>query len=327
MSSSVLITGGAGYIGSHIVYELLDHGYRDLVVVDDLSASRTGLLPPEVDFYQQTILDTDGLIAVIKKHDVKTIIHMAAFLKVEESVRAPLKYYQNNVDGTRSVLAACMAGDVRKLIFSSTGAVYASSEKKLTEAARLEPASPYGHSKLMAEQVIRDGVASSHLQAVILRYFNVPGADPKGRTGQQGTSGTHLIANACQAAAGDMPQFNLFGTDYDTADGTCIRDYIHVSDLAAIHRLVLEQDFAARCPVFNCGYGAGFSVRQVIERFKSVTGTDFPVLTAPRRPGDLAQIVADPAALMAQTGWQPTYHDLDLIIRTAWDWYRRERAR
>lgn len=322
----VLITGGAGYIGSHMVYNLCDNGY-DVIVLDDLSNSRTDLLPPEVTFYQQNVLDTEGLKTVIQKHGIETIIHMAAFLSVEESVAQPLKYYRNNVEGTRSLLQACLDCGVKKLIFSSTGATYASSENPLHETDLSQPSSPYGRSKLMAEQLIRDTVAVSDLKAVILRYFNVAGADPMGRTGQQGTNATHLISRACQSAAGDRPAMTIFGTDYPTIDGTCVRDYIHVSDLAEAHRVTMEQDFTENCVTFNCGYGSGFSVQQVVTRVQAVTGIDFPVKTDTRRPGDLAQTVANNNALASKTAWQPRYNDLDLIIKTAWEWYCRERKR
>ncbi|MDB5478087.1 MAG: UDP-glucose 4-epimerase GalE [Alphaproteobacteria bacterium] len=325
MKNPVLLTGGAGYIGSHIAHLLHDAGYP-VVVVDKLGNSRADLLPPGIPFYQRNVLDTAGLIKIMDAHGVTNVIHLAAYLSVEESVAQPLKYYRNNVDGTRSLLEACLETGINKLIFSSTAAAYRSSEKPLQETDALEPGSPYGHSKLMAEQLIRDTVAASPLKAVILRYFNVAGADPQGRTGQQGIQATHLISRACQAAAGDRDKMTINGTDYDTPDGTCMRDYIHVSDLAHAHRVVLEQDFIAPVKTFNCGYGSGFSVAQVVSRVKAVTGVDFPVDIAPRRAGDLAQTVADTHALLGETSWRPKYDDLDTMIKTAWEWYQRERA-
>lgn len=323
-SSPVLVTGAAGYIGGHIVYDLLDHGYP-VVVLDNLSRSRADLLPGNVPFFQIDVRDTDAVSQMIRNHKIDTVIHMAAFLSVEESMADPLMYYHNNVEGTRSLLRACLDTGIKKLIFSSTGATYRSSENPLRETDPQEPGSPYGSSKLMAEKVIRDVAATSDLHAVILRYFNVVGADPQGRTGQQGTTAPHLISRACQAAAGDLPQMTLYGTDYPTIDGTCVRDYIHVSDLASAHRIVMEQDFTDKWQAFNCGYGVGFSVRQVIDRVKAVTGIDFPVIEKPRRPGDLAQTVANNHALLTGTPWRPQLNDLDRIIETAWNWYQRER--
>lgn len=324
--SFVLVTGGCGYIGSHIVHVLRDHGYG-IVVVDNLSASRRDILPDDVIFYQMDIADTDHLREIIARHETETVIHLAAFLSVEESVSKPLDYYTNNVAGTCSLLRACVAQGVRKLVFSSTAATYASSDRPLSETDATEPTSPYGAGKLMAERIIRDTVAAAPgLQAVILRYFNVAGADPKGRTGQQGIKATHLIARACQATNGDNPVMQINGTDYDTVDGTCVRDYIHVSDLAEAHRCVMERDFPEPVTLFNCGYGSGFSVKQVVERVAAITGKNFETILAPRRPGDLAQTVADNRALLRDTDWRPQYNDLDQMIFTAWDWYQREAA-
>jgi UDP-glucose 4-epimerase len=326
MKAPVLITGGCGYIGSHIVLNLRDQGYP-VIVVDNLSNSKKDYLPADVPLYENDIADVDALKAIFKTHSIETVIHMAAFLSVEESVSQPLKYYQNNVSGTANLLEACVASGIKKLIFSSTGATYASSENPLNETDPSEPTSPYGASKLMAERVIRDTVAVTPMKAIILRYFNVAGADPQGRTGQQGTKATHLISRACQAAAGDQAQMTIFGTDYpNTVDGTCVRDYIHVSDLAEAHRVAMEQDFAETYKIFNCGYGSGFSVKQVVERVQAITGIDFPVVIAERRAGDLAQTVANNNALLTETPWQPKYNDLDVIIQTAWNWYQTQRG-
>jgi UDP-glucose 4-epimerase len=324
LDSSILITGGCGYIGAHIVHALHDRGLN-IVVVDNLSNSRASSIPENVPLYTHDILDTPHLIQVMRKHNVTSVVHMAAFLSVEESVRLPLKYYRNNVDGVRSILEACQKTNVKKLVFSSTAATYASSEQPLHETDPQYPSSPYGHSKLMAEQLIRDVVAISDLKAVVLRYFNVAGADPQGRTGQIGTSATHLIARACQAAAGDMDHLTIFGTDYTTKDGTCVRDYIHVSDLADIHRIALDIGFDQDFSVFNCGYGHGYSVREIAEQTQKVTGKTFPIVFAQRRPGDLAQTVADTSALKKATGWQPHYDHIETIISTAWSWYQQER--
>lgn len=326
MTDSILITGGCGYIGSHIVYDLMDRGYR-VVVVDNLSNSRRDILPANIMFYQHDVLDTAAVEKVLKDNNIASVIHMAALLSVEESMREPLRYYRNNVDGTRSLLEACLKNGVRKFIFSSTAATYASSENPLAENDIQIPASPYGHSKLMAEQVIKDACAISDMKAVILRYFNVAGADPKGRTGQQGTQATHLIARACQAAAGDRTGLAIMGTDYPTKDGTCVRDYIHVSDLADAHRAVLEQNFDDAVKTFNCGYNKGYSVKEIAEQTRAVTARDFSVTLAERRPGDLAQTVANNNALLTETSWRPQNDNIETIISTAWNWYQRERAR
>ena len=232
-----------------------------------------------------------------------------------------------NVTGTQNVIDACIKFDVPKLIFSSTAAVYAANVKPLTEESPLGSASPYGHSKALSEQMLRDITAATDLQAICLRYFNVAGADPEMRTGQSGNKTTHLIARACQAAAGDISEFELYGDDYATPDGTCIRDFIHVSDLAAAHRVVLETKFDAPFNVFNCGYGHGYSVKEIVDTFKHITDIDFPVTFSPRRPGDLPQLVANSSALKEATGWQPANDDIQTIIRTAWNWYQRERLK
>ncbi len=324
MKQTVLVTGGCGYIGSHIVYDLLDHDY-DVVVVDNLSNSRRDILPMDVTFYQADIHDTERLYDILRMHAIKIVIHMAAFISVEESVRNPLTYYHNNVEGTRSLLAACLKNNITKILFSSTGAVYQSSEKPLKEHDPQIPSSPYGHSKLMAEQLIADTVAASDINAVILRYFNVAGAERAGRTGQQGLSATHLIARTVQVAAGDLDVLTVMGNDYPTQDGTCIRDYIHVSDLATAHRTVLEQNFPERLKIFNCGYGKGYSVKDVIDHAKKIIRADLNVRIAERRPGDAIQVVADNSALLNETLWRPEHDDLETIIDTAWKWYQRER--
>lgn len=324
-AAPILITGGAGYIGSHIVYTMRDHGY-EVVVLDNLSNSRLDILPRDIPFYQGDIADTKLVGDILQKHGIETVIHMAAFLSVEESMAEPLKYYRNNVAGTCALLDACTRHGVKKLIFSSTGATYASSEQPLAETDRTEPGSPYGMSKLMAERIICDTVTATDLKAVVLRYFNVAGADPKGRTGQQGIKASHLISRSLQAANGDAGEMRINGTDYATVDGTCVRDYIHVTDLAEAHRQVMEKDFNEDFRIFNCGYGSGFSVKQVVDRVPAVTERSFDVKIAERRPGDLAQTVANNNALLTDTNWQPQYNDLDIIISTAWNWYQKEAA-
>jgi UDP-glucose 4-epimerase len=323
---NLLVTGGTGYIGSHIVHLLAEQGFG-VVVIDNLSNSRRDTIPSHVPFYQMDIADTDGVTSILHEHKIDAVIHMAAFLSVEESVAKPLAYYKNNVDGTRSLLQACLNANVKKFIFSSTGVTYASSESKLTENSPTLPVSPYGNSKLMAEQLVRDTCRASAMHSVILRYFNVAGADPAGRCGQTDMNSPLVISRACAAATGDADKMFIFGTDYPTPDGTCVRDYIHVSDLAAAHIAVLEKDFPDKTTIFNCGYGHGYSVKQVLEAFQKFTGQKLPIEIAPRRPGDAVQTVADNSALLKATNWRPQYDSLETIIRTAWDWYNKERAR
>lgn len=323
---TILVTGGCGYIGSHIAHLLQDSGAR-IVVVDNLSNSHPFNIPQSAIFVEADVLDTKRMRTILQEHDVACVIHMAAFLSVEESMRAPDKYYRNNVEGTANLLQACGDAKVRKFIFSSTAATYASSAEKLREDSVAEPLSPYGLGKLKAEQLVRDACAKHAMRGVILRYFNVAGADPQGRTGQIGTHASHLIARACQVAAGDAEKMFVFGNDYPTKDGTCIRDYIHVTDLAAAHLAVLEKEFDVPVALFNCGYGQGFSVREVLETFQRVTGITLPMETAPRREGDSAQTIADNSALLKATKWRPQHDKLETLIGTAWDWYQRERLR
>lgn len=325
-TSPILVTGGAGYIGSHIVYMLRDQGY-EVVVVDNLCNARRDILPRDVVFHQTDIHDTAAMTAVMQQHKITTVIHLAAHLSVEESVSQPLKYYQNNVGGTCALLEACTKAGVTKFIFSSTGSTYASSDQPMAEDALTDPCSPYSMSKLMAERVIRDTVNTTRMKAVILRYFNVAGADPQGRTGQQGNRATHLISRALQAANGDAGQLCINGTDYPTIDGTCVRDYIHVSDLAQAHLAVMEKEFDTNYQLFNCGYGSGFSVKQVVERVPNITDRQMTVTTGPRRAGDIAQSIANNNAILSETNWQPQYNDLDVMIGTAWQWYQQEAER
>jgi UDP-glucose 4-epimerase len=322
-NNTILVTGGCGYIGSHIVHALLDQG-KHVAVLDNLHNSHSGTLPANVQFFEVDILDRDSLEDVFAEIQPAAVIHMAALISVEESVANPDAYFSVNTQGTQNVVDACVKYKVHTLIFSSTAAVYAANENALTETAPFGPASPYGQSKLDAEKLIREAVDHSDLKAVILRYFNVAGADPKGRTGQRDAKTTHLIARACQAASGKIPEFQLYGDDYNTKDGTPIRDFIHVSDLADIHCTVLNKNFQDNLCIFNCGYGSGYSVKQIIDMVKSVTATDFPVTIKARRPGDLPQLIADNDKLRKTTGWMAQHNDIRHIVSTAWNWYRRE---
>jgi UDP-glucose 4-epimerase len=320
---TVLVTGGAGYIGSHTVHELSDAGER-VIVLDNLSTGFAESLPPPM---RPVVGDTgDGTLtaALIARHRVDTIIHFAASIVVPDSVRDPLGYYRNNTANSRSLIEAAVRGGVRRFIFSSTAAVYGNpAQVPVGEDAPLAPVSPYGWSKLMTEVMLRDAAAAHGLDYVILRYFNVAGADPAMRTGQSTADATHLIKVAVQAALGQRERLDIYGTDYPTPDGTCIRDYIHVSDLACAHRAALEHLRAGGESVtLNCGYGRGFSVLEVVDAVRRAAGRDFPVRMAPRRDGDAVSIVASAERIRALLHWNPQYDDLDQIVRHALAWER-----
>lgn len=320
---SVLVTGGAGYIGSHMVWELLDAG-EEVVVLDRLSTGFEWAVPPEAKLVVGDVADALLVRSIIRRHRVDAVIHFAGSIVVPDSVVDPLAYYENNTCRTRSLLSAVVAEKVPHFIFSSTAAVYgAAGLEPVGEDAQLAPESPYGLSKLMSEWMLRDAAAAYGLRYTALRYFNVAGADPKGRAGQSSPGATHLVKVACQAALGRRPFIEIFGTDYDTPDGTCIRDYIHVSDLVAAHRLALERLRAGGGNlVANCGYGYGHSVRAVIESVRRVHGSDFDVRAGERRPGDAASVVADPALAQRELGWKPLYASLDFIVAGALAWER-----
>ncbi|GKX34539.1 MAG: UDP-glucose 4-epimerase GalE [Rhizobiaceae bacterium MnEN-MB40S] len=320
---SVLVTGGAGYIGSHMVWRLLDAG-EEVTVLDRLSTGHDWAVPPEANLVVADIGDQDSVESVLKERGVDSVIHFAGSIIVPESVSDPLGYYLNNTVKSRALLEACVNCGVKHFIFSSTAAVYGTPEHApVSEDADLHPESPYGNSKLMTELMLRDASAAHGFSYAVLRYFNVAGADPKGRAGQSSRNATHLIKIATQAALGKRDGMEVFGQDYPTPDGTCIRDYIHVSDLVEAHYLALEHLRAGGGNlVANCGYGKGYSVLEVIDAVKKVSGVDFAVRDADRRPGDPATIVADPAKIKAQLGWTPRHDDLSEIVRDALDWER-----
>lgn len=321
---SVLVTGGAGYIGSHMVLELLDAGH-DVVVVDNLSTGFRWAVAPQATFIEADIADTDAVKDAIARNNVDAIIHFAGSIIVPESVANPLAYYLNNTAKSRGLIEAAVETGVKKFIFSSTAAVYGNpAENPVSEDAAPAPMSPYGSSKLMTEIMLADTSRAHDFNYVALRYFNVAGADPKGRSGQSTPKATHLIKVACETALGKRARMDVFGTDYPTADGTCVRDYIHVTDLARAHLAALSylRDGGAS-DVFNCGYSQGYSVRQVIAAVKRVSGIDFEVLLAPRRPGDPAAIVAQSAKIRSRLGWVPAHDDLDRIVSQALAWERR----
>ncbi len=321
---AVLVTGGAGYIGSHMVLELLDAGEK-VVVLDDLSTGFRWAVPEAVPLVVGDFGDEDLVTETIGRYDVKEIIHFAAKIVVPESVADPLGYYLNNTAKARTLLATAVGCDVERFIFSSTAAVYGDPEHNpVTEEERLKPLSPYGRSKLMVEWMLEDTHKAHGLGYVVLRYFNVAGADPKGRAGQSTPNATHLIKVAVQAALGHRAGMQVFGTDYPTPDGTCLRDYIQVTDLVRAHMDALRHLRAGGDSlVCNCGYGHGYSVLEVIDTVKRVSGVDFKVDYAPRRPGDSTAVVAGNARIKSRLGFEPKYDDLDGIVRQALDWERR----
>jgi len=320
---TVLVTGGSGYIGSHMVYELADAGER-VVVLDNLSTGFDWAVAKGVPLVVGETGDQALVARLIREHGVDAIIHFAASIVVPDSVRDPLGYYRNNTMNSRALIECAVKGGVRHFIFSSTAAVYGNpTEIPVREDSATLPISPYGWSKLMTEIMLRDAGSAHGLQHVILRYFNVAGADPKGRTGQSTTAATHLIKVAVEAVLGLRPKLDVFGNDYPTPDGTCIRDYIHVSDLARAHADALRYlRSGAPSLTLNCGYGHGFSVLEVIEAVKRVSGMDFKVDIVSRRPGDPAQIVAHSERARSKLDWQPRHDDLSTIVRDALNWER-----
>ncbi|GLK78530.1 UDP-glucose 4-epimerase GalE [Methylopila turkensis] len=318
---TVLVTGGAGYIGSHMVLALQDAG-RDVVVVDDLSTGLRTAVPAAVPLVVGCVGDETLMGQVIKDYHVEAIAHFAGSIVVPESVADPIDYYLNNTVRSRALIAAAVAGGVKRFLFSSTAAVYGeASSEPLSEDAPLDPVSPYGASKLMTERMLADAGVAYGLSYGVLRYFNVAGADPHGRAGQSGARATHLIKVAAQTALGQRGHLDCFGEDYPTRDGTCVRDYIHVSDLARAHVLALDHlADGADSFVANCGYGRGASVKEVIAAVKRASGVDFPVRKAPRRDGDPASLVADPSRIRATLGWRAEHDDLDAIVASALAW-------
>ncbi|MGE0055499.1 MAG: UDP-glucose 4-epimerase GalE [Hyphomicrobium sp.] len=321
---SVLVTGGAGYIGSHMVLELLDAGER-VVVVDNLSTGFKWAVAEPATLVVGDAGDEDLVKAVIHKHGVKAIIHFAGSIVVPDSVADPLGYYLNNTVKSRALIQSAVDAGVKNFIFSSTAAVYGNpKENPVSEAATPAPMSPYGSSKLMTEIMLQDASRAYDFNAVALRYFNVAGADPKGRSGQSTPRATHLIKVACETALGKRAGMEVFGTDYPTPDGTCVRDYIHVKDLARAHMSALSYlRQGGTTNIFNCGYSKGYSVLEVIEAVKRASSVDFPVKLSPRRPGDPAAIVAGSAKIREQLGWKPENDDLDQIVSQALAWERK----
>jgi UDP-glucose 4-epimerase len=321
---SVLVTGGAGYVGGHMALGLIDAG-ETVVVLDNLSTGFAWAVPEGAKFVVGDTGDADLVARLIKEHDVDAIAHFAAKIVVPESVRDPLGYYLNNVSNARSLIEAAVNGGVRTFIFSSTAAVYGETgAEPVSEEAPLAPISPYGRSKLMVEWMLEDASRAYDFRYVALRYFNVAGADPKGRLGQSTPNATHLIKRAVQTALGIHPKIEIFGEDYPTRDGTCVRDYIQVADLIDAHLNALAYLRAGGPSVVcNCGYGHGETVKEVVEVVKRVSGVDFPVVVSARRAGDPAAIVAKADRARRVLGWKPSRDNLDEIVHQALDWERR----
>ena len=321
----VLVTGGAGYIGSHAVLALRDAGWP-VAVIDDLSTGFRWAVPEGVAFYPGDIADEALLARIFAEQATRAVMHFAGSIIVPESVSDPLKYYANNTVKSRALIAACVAAGVPHLIFSSTAAVYGAPEAaRVGEDTPTVPINPYGRSKLMTEAMLADTAAAHALNYCALRYFNVAGADPQARAGQSTAGATHLLKIAVEAALGKRDFVGVYGTDYDTPDGTGVRDYIHVADLAAAHVLALEALIAdpARSLTLNCGYGRGFSVLEVLDAVDRVTNLKLDRRMEPRRAGDSAALVSDNAAIKATLPWQPRHADLDTIVAHALAWERK----
>jgi UDP-glucose 4-epimerase len=325
MRVPVLVTGGAGYIGSHAVLALQDAGWP-VAVIDNLTTGFRFAVPEGVAFYQGDIEDADLLARIFAEQGTRAVMHFAGSIVVPESVENPLKYYHNNTVKSRALIEAAVNAGVPHFIFSSTAATYGIPEvSPVTEDTPRRPINPYGWSKLMTEQMLADTAAAHPLNYCALRYFNVAGADPQGRSGQSTAGATHLIKVAVEAALGKRESVAVYGTDYATPDGTGVRDYIHVSDLAAAHVLALEALIAGpdRSLTMNCGYGRGFSVLEVLDAVDRVTNLRIERVLAPRRAGDPDSLVSDPSLLKATLPWQPRHADLDTIVAHALAWERK----
>ncbi|NMN59999.1 UDP-glucose 4-epimerase [Xanthobacter sp. SG618] len=325
---AVLVTGGAGYIGSHTALALCDRGEK-VVVLDDLSSGFDWAVPPAADLVVGDVSDQALVSQLIVEHGITEIVHFAARILVQESVGDPLRYYLGNTVKTRALLETALAHGVTRLIFSSTAAVYGEAQVEIIpEDQPTAPINPYGRSKLMSEWMLADVARAHGLAYVVLRYFNVAGADPAGRAGETRRVATHLVKVASEAASGVRPGVEIFGTDYPTRDGSCIRDYVHVSDLASAHVAALDHLRAGGANLtLNCGYGRGFSVKEVVDVVKRVSGVDFPVKLSGRRAGDPACLVGAADRIRTELGWTPQLDDLETIVRHALGWEERLASR
>ena len=321
----VLVTGGAGYIGSHAVLALKDAGWR-VAVIDDLSNGTREAVPSDVPFYEGNIADRALVERIFREQGIEAIMHFAGSIVVPESVDQPLKYYANNTLASHALISAAVAAGVKHILFSSTAAVYGAPERvPIDEEDAKAPINPYGASKLMTERMLADASAAHPFNYGALRYFNVAGADPEGRSGQIGKGSTHLIKVACEAAVGKRDHIAVYGSDYDTPDGTCIRDYIHVSDLADAHVAALEWlvEHPEQNLVMNCGYGTGLSVLEVLDAVDEANASPIDRVMAGRRAGDPPELVAGNARLLATLGWRPKHADIGTIVADALRWERK----
>jgi UDP-glucose 4-epimerase len=325
---SVLVTGGAGYVGSHMVLALCDAGH-DVVVLDNLSTGMSWAVAPQARLIEGDIGDDDLTLKIINEYGVDAIVHFAGSIIVPESMSDPLGYYLNNTVKSRSLIHSAVKVGVPHFIFSSTAALYGNPKTvPVREDDKLLPISPYGTSKLMTELMLRDTSVAHDLNYVALRYFNMAGADPKGRSGQSTPQATHLIKVACETALGKRDHLQVFGRDYETPDGTCLRDYIHVSDLVQVHLDALSYlRGGGESQVFNCGYGQGYSVLDVVGAVERAAGLGLDVRDAPRRPGDTAEIIANADRARSVLEWQPQHDDLDLIVASALAWEKHLQSR
>lgn len=319
----ILITGGAGYIGSHCV-KILGRAGHEIVVYDNLSTGHEWAV-----LYGRLVkgdlADTGLLDKTLKDFMPDAVIHFAASIQVEESTRKPLLYYRNNVINSINLLDAMLRNNIHYMIYSSTAAVYGEPDRvPVDETAPLRPINPYGAAKAVMERILADTAAATKFRYIVLRYFNIAGADPEGELGQAYADPTHLITRAIKTALGQLPQLAIYGTDYSTKDGSCVRDYVHVNDLAVAHELALNHLLTTnRSDILNCGYGHGFSVKEVVRKVQDISSVDFPVIQTSRRPGDAPEIIAANTKIKQVLHWEPRYDDLDVMIRTAWEWEKK----
>lgn len=319
---AILVTGGAGYIGSHVVQSLIEKNDYDIIVYDDLSTGHKDAVHPKATFIEGDIRDLKLLSETFTKYPIQAVMHFAAKTSVPESIAQPFLYYDHNTTGTLNLLQATCSHQVKQFIFSSTAAVYGFPQSAtIDESAPTEPTNPYGYSKLVAERMVADFAKAYPLHYVILRYFNVAGADPKGRLGQRSTKAEHLIKVALDTANGKRAQLPIFGNQYPTKDGTCIRDFIHVSDIANAHVAALQYLVDHHTStILNCGYGQGYSVKEVIQTLEKIVGRAIPAVISQPRPGDIPEVIANNQKICHTLDWRPQYNDIRFMIQTAYDW-------
>ena len=321
---SVLVTGGAGYIGSHTVYKLIEEG-RDVVIIDNLETGHMEAINPKAKFYKGDVRDKEFLNKVFSSENIEAVIHFAANSLVGESMKNPLKYYDNNVYGTKVLLESMLNNGINKIVFSSTAATYGEPEKlPIEETDKTEPSNTYGETKLAMEKMFKWTSKAHNLKYVSLRYFNACGAHYSGNIGEAHNPETHLIPIVLQVPNGQREHVNIFGEDYNTKDGTCVRDYIHITDLAQAHILAVDYLLnGGESNIFNLGNGKGFTVKEVIEVARKVTGNSIPAVVSPRRDGDPAQLIASSKKAKEILGWKPEHDSLEEIIQSAWNWHKK----